>query len=157
MTIDILSNIVSGIKGIQTNFYRPFALKMVPQLKHAIQQFLIEQPEQLLRNLNLKKLESIIQGLGDIILRTDSILEKLIFVEELECAMHLKLFKSSFLQRKIQGLKGLLTHFQGVKQGAKHYLSRAEICQLIEKEKMMEEIFIVSGHPSIIQRSENLI
>eukprot|EP00831_Metopus_contortus_P064478 TRINITY_DN57707_c0_g1_i3.p1 TRINITY_DN57707_c0_g1~~TRINITY_DN57707_c0_g1_i3.p1 ORF type:complete len:161 (-),score=45.24 TRINITY_DN57707_c0_g1_i3:99-581(-) len=71
--------------------------------------------------------------------------------------MYVMMIKTGYLQRRIDGLKGINEIIKSSNKGILRYYSSQNIVDIILKEKILEEIFGDKKHQQLVQRSSEIL
>lgn len=109
MVLQILSN-------LSTMFYRPYAEKVVQEVKTAVEEYIFQNTEANIRQLNKEKLESMFTAQGEMLKRVMPVGVKNALIEEYQLQISLLCFKSEILEKQLQGLKQICEVLRNARQ-----------------------------------------
>jgi len=138
-------------------YHKRFAMSYIPSLTKAVQSYLIEAPSGITREFSREQIEQTLLFLEGLLKRLYTIQEKNRVLEEFNLKLSLKLFKTPYLDRRIQGLKGIIDTVKNAKFSQYKPGKSEELAQWIKDNQILEDIFGSSAHYQLIQRAGELI
>ena len=140
--------------GIFSNwFHRKFAQLYIPQLQEAIVSYFKACPDLEIRKVQKERFDKTCNNLENLLRRTYTIDETHSIVEHFELSMYTTLLKSNYLQRRIEGLKGINDTCRSVKISTSRSISEEELIDWLTKQNILDFILGAHIHQQIVQRS----
>lgn len=140
--------------GIFSNwFHRRFAQDYIPQLQEAIISYFKACPDVEIRKVQKERFDKTCSNLENLLRRTYTLDETHSIVEHFELNMYTILLKSNYLQRRIEGLKGINDTCKIVKNSSSRSISEEELVDWLIKQNVLDFILGANIHQQIVQRS----
>ena len=126
------------IIGILWNwFHRKFAQKYIPELQEAIISYFTTAPDVEIRKVQKDRLDKTIKNLENLLRRVYTVVDRHQIVELFELNIYTSFLKSNYLQRRIEGLKGLIDICRDVQK----YCSHAITQEMLTDRALQSKIF----------------
>lgn len=134
--------------------HRDFIKQLGPNLQIRIFNYLSEMSQNELRNIKKDTLDIITKVLKFYLGLTHGVEERNRIIEEFSIKFSLKMIKTTFLEKRIQAIKSLVTAIRSSK-GNKE--KSQELLKLIEENKIFSEIFGSQSHFQLVFMSKDLL
>ena len=146
------------IVGMMTNLYtRQFAIQIVPVYKEAVINYIIHAPDTIIRKMAKDRFDRIVKSVEKMMIRVYTSKTKNELVDKFIFDVYILFFKSSFLERRIQGLKGINDYCKNVRHNMSRSIESQELTEWISNNQILGEIFGENKHVQLIQRSSEII
>ena len=146
------------IIGILWNwFHRKFAQKYIPQLQEAIISYFTTAPDVEIRKVQKERLDKTIKNLENLLRRVYTVFDRHQIVELFELNIYTSFLKSNYLQRRIEGLKGLIDICRDVQKYCSHAITHDMLTEWLVKQNILEELCGSRKHQQIVQRSAPIL
>ncbi|CAD8179644.1 unnamed protein product [Paramecium octaurelia] len=160
-TIDFLHFYMQVLNNIHEMLNKSFVSSYVPTLEIAVQNNILQSPDNNLRNFSAQKITDILQSLANLLKRVYTLQRRQEIIDKFDFDIAFKCFTSDFLERKIQGLKAIQELIKRTKDqynqyGIQEYQKQAAIQTILEwlnEKKIFESLYVGSGNSHLVQRS----
>jgi len=139
------------------NLHRQFAVGYIPELQEAIINYFENAPDSEVRKIQRDRLDKIIKNLCNLLKRAYPIKERHRIIEHFSLSISTIMFKSNYLQVRIDGLKILNFIIKDVEKSLSHTITANDLAEWLKKQEILEEVLGPKKHPQILQRSNYLI
>lgn len=139
-------------------FHRQFVKEFVPEIKRGIENCILNSPDSIIRNVRQETIEGIVKKLEDLLKRVMKTEDREKEIELLNLSIIMLCFKSSFLERRIHGIKVLSDLIKRLKYQTTNHEAQAFMLKWLRDNKIIEIIYDQKNyHIQIVQRSNELI
>lgn len=147
------------IAAMNNALHRKLCMWLIPELKEGVMKYLRKASDSVLRGIKSEKFHSIINNLEILLKRVYTAKKKNTEITQFHLECLLRFIKSEFLDRRIEGLKGVAEfcrklRFSMPKQ--EHWTGKMMV-DWISRNGILNEIFAERGHIQLIQRSPDII
>lgn len=106
-SFELIFSIISFVGKASPFFHKKFAKEYIPDFNSIVMKSLVDSPKSNYRDFNKEKLDIVLHYLESLLKRVHSIEVKNELIENFNLAISLKSFQTPYLERKIQGLRGI--------------------------------------------------
>ncbi len=138
-------------------FHRGFAQRYFPRLQAAIVGYFESVPDVEVRKIQKELFDAVSKDLENVLRRVYTVLERHSIQEHFDLSMNTRLLKSGYLQRRIQGLKGVNDVCKSVKMGVTRSISPEFLADWFTSHSVLEELFGPRRHQQLLQRSGTVL
>ena len=154
----LLAHYMDCIGKVFPMYHRDFVKTFASDVKTAVENAILNAPEASIRNVRREKIDGIISKLNDLLKRIYTYDQRDTEIEHLNLSIILMCLKSNFLERRIQGIKGLSEALKNIKFTMTNKISAEFMKQWLSDHKILEIIFDQKNyHVQIIQRSKEIL
>ena len=146
-----------GMGNLHQYYFKSFAREFIPELHRELVRYILESPEENQRKYSKEKLDGILSALGLLLKRFYSLKEKFQIIENLQLNLGLRCVDGKQLQRQIFGVLALNELITAVQTNKTYSLTLEQLVLAISQSRVFDQIFSLSTHESLIQRSENIL
>ena len=147
LSLEVLTNYVYALGSIHGILYRNFAIDYIPAFWAGVKENILRSPDNVLRQMEISKLEVISRSYSNLLKRVLSVGEKNREIERFTFDVALLTFNCAFLQQKVVGMKIIGEILRKVKLKDYHCFGVRELQEWITENKIFEKIFShVDGH-----------
>lgn len=136
---------------------RGFVQEYIPKLQGAMIAYLLECPEQEIRKIEKEQFDRICKNLDTLLQRVYTVYERYKIMENFQLSMNAIVFKSQYLQRRIQGIKALNDICKNVKFGFTRVIDQDLLADWLERNNILKNLFGPHKHQQILQRSGPIV
>lgn len=122
-------------------FHRDFVKEFVPKIKAGIESCILNSPDTLIRNVRQETIEGIVKKLEDLLKRVMKTEDREKEIELLNLSIIMLCFKSSFLERRIHGIKVLSDLIKKLKYQQTNHEAQSFMLKWLRDNKIIEIIF----------------
>ena len=137
--------------------HRKFAQGYIPRLQQAVIGYFETAPDVEVRKVQKERLDKTLKNLENLLRRVYSVVERCKIVERFELSMCTILLKSNYLQRRIDGLKGINDIVKFVVKGISRTLTPAFMAEWLTKRDIIDELLGPKKHLQTFQRSAQIL
>jgi ubiquitin carboxyl-terminal hydrolase 34 len=156
-SFDLIYSIVYYVGKAHSLFHKKFAKEFIPSFVEAIMKKLIDSPQATYRDFNKEKLDNVIYHLENLLKRVNSIEEKTEKIESFNLEISLKSFQTPYLERKIQGLRGISDAISRARFSKEVSNQSQELVSWVKQQDIISEVFGPKGHFQLVQRCGEVI
>lgn len=155
--IDFLANLLMALGNLHGVFYRKFAIDYLQKVLDGAFYNVLNTPESNFRNFTKDKIEGVITGLEKIVKRLYTLKDRYEIIENFTLKVSLICFKSSILERKIQGLKMIQDIIKNIKFQDYKSISYKDLGIWLENNNIFDDLYGTTSHSQLIQRSSDFL
>ena len=156
-SFELIYSIVYFVGRISFLFHKKFAKAYIPQFTSFIMKKLIDSPQTTYRDFNKEKLDTVLTNIENLLKRVYSIEEKTELIENFNLEISLKSFQTPYLERKIQGLRGISDAISRAKFAKEASMQSQELVNWVKSQDIISEVFGPKGHFQLVQRCGEII
>ena len=154
----LLAHYMDCVGKVFPMYHRDFIKNFAANVKTAVENAILNAPEASIRNVRREKIDGIISKLNDLLKRIYTYDQRDTEIEHLNLSIILMCLKSNFLERRIQGIKGLSEALKNIKFTMTNKISAEFMKDWLQQHKILEIIFDQKNyHVQIIQRSKEIL
>jgi len=153
--VELLYSYIEILGTIWALFHRKFACEYIPKVKDAVVECLKAIHSTEVRKLERDCLDKIGFHLSNLLRRVYTVFEREKIIDLLELILCTIMLQSDYLQRQIDGLKGLNEMMKKVKRSI--MINEKFLLNWIKEHKIIDEIFGKRKHQQILQRSVPIV
>jgi ubiquitin carboxyl-terminal hydrolase 34 len=158
INLNILGILVSTISYPYSIYHREFITEYAPKFVDLSVHLLRNAPDKSLRDVRRERIESIIKSIDNFQRRLVTVEEREKQTEVLKLEVALMCLKSSFLERKIQGIKDLNTVILNNRMFSFKSISAAYLIEWLEQNGVYSVVFEAKHtHRELVQRSGDIL
>ena len=154
---DLIYSVIYFVGKAYLFFHKKFAKEYIPKFNSATMKILIDSPQSNYRDFNKEKLDIVIFYLEALLKRVYSIEEKNELIETFTLEISLKSFQTPYLERKIQGLRGISDAISRVKYSKELESQNHDLVEWVKNHDIISEVFGPKGHFQLVQRCGEII
>ena len=154
---DVVYTFTCVVGKVYSLYHKKFAMNYVLKFKDAVFNTLMHAPLSNYREYSKEKLDVIFELLENLLKRVLTINQKNSMVDEFLLNFSLKNFETPYLERRIHGLKGIIDAVSKTKYMKSRGLQAIELSKWLQSHDVLSEIFGLTGHYQLVQRSVEII
>jgi ubiquitin carboxyl-terminal hydrolase 34 len=156
-TFEVFFSLISFVGRSYGYYHKRFAMEYVPKLKQLFISYFLDSPQTLIREFNKEKIAIMSNIMEFVLKRLHTIPEKAAIIEDLHLKLSLKCFESPYLEKRIQGLKGILESIKSFRYPNWQHNASNALVDWILRNNIIQGIFGTKGHHQLIQRSSEIL
>lgn len=156
-SFDLICSIVNYVGKAHAFFHKRYARDFIPPFVELVMKKLIDSPQSTYRDFNKEKLDLVLYHLDNLLKRIYSIEEKTEKIESFNLEISLKSFQTPYLERKIQGLRGISDAINRAKYSKEASFQSVELVNWVKSQDIISEVFGPKGHFQLVQRCGEII
>lgn len=154
---DLIFSIINFVGKVSALFHKRYAKEYIAQFNSIAMQCLINSPQSNYRDFNKEKFDIVLFYLESLLKRVFSVERKNELIEDFSLEISLRSFQTPYLERKIQGLRGISDAISRVKFSKDGDQQSQELVKWIKTHNIIEEVFGAKGHFQLVQRCGEIV
>ena len=156
-SFDLIFSIIYFVGKSSAMFHKRYAKDYIPRFNEIVMKCLVDSPQSTYRDFNKEKFDAVLFYLESLLKRVFSIETKNELIEHFSLEISLRSFQTPYLERKIQGLRGISDEISRVKFSKTGDSQNSELVKWVKTHNIIEEVFGSKGHFQLVQRCGEIV